>query len=300
MLRGAVLTVIATLCFTIMGSLIKATPDVPVGEAVFFRAFFTLPVVVVWLVLTHDLRNGLKVSNRMMHARRALAGCCAMGLGFAGLRFIPLPEATALRFITPVFILIFAALILGERFKIFRLFAVCLGLIGVGIIMWPRMTFDLSDLAFLGVIFTLASAALAGLAQVFVRSMAQTESTAAIAFYFMATAAALSLLTLPFGWVVPTLRDGSLLVCAGIVGGFGQILQTSAFRQAEAGIIAPFTYAAMIWALVIGFIVFDEIPTSATLIGVVFVMSAGSLIVWRERRLGKQATARDKATAKAI
>ncbi len=300
MIKGAFLTILATLCFTIMGSLIKATPNVPVGETVFFRAFFTLPVIFVWLALTHDLKNGLKVQNWKLHVRRALVGCCAMGLGFAGIRFIPLPEATALRFITPVFILVFAAVILGERFKAVRLFAVCLGLIGVAIIMWPRMSFDFSDLAFLGVTFTLASAALAGLAQVFVRSMAKTERTAAIAFYFMSTAAALSLLTIPFGWVVPSKLEFALLVLAGVVGGLGQILQTSAFRLAEAGIIAPFTYAAMIWALIIGFVMFDEVPTSATIIGAALVMFAGSLIVWRERKLGKQATAKDKAAAKAI
>lgn len=194
-----------------------------------------------------------------------------MGLGFAGLRFIPLPEATALRFITPVFILIFAAFLLGERFKVFRLFAVCVGLIGVSIIMWPSMSFDLTDLAFVGVICTLASATLARLAQVVVRSMSKRKPPRQLRFT---------------SW-------RRLLACRCSrchLDGWYRREKRPCYR------LVP----ALLGALVIGFVVFEEIPTSATLFGAALVMCAGSLIVWRERMLGKNATAKGKAAAKAI
>ena len=171
-----------------------------------------------------------------------------MGLGFTGLKLLPLPEVTAIRFAGPIFVVIFAALILGERIKLIRLSAVGVGLIGVLIVMWPRLQFEGGDAALLGVIVTLGSAGLAALAQVFIKSMAGKEKTAAIVFYFSMTATLLSLLTAPFGWVRPVGLEWVWLVGAGLIGGLGQILLTSSYRFADASVLAPFTYVTMIWS----------------------------------------------------
>jgi drug/metabolite transporter (DMT)-like permease len=124
--------------------------------------------------------------------------------------------------------------------------------------------------------------------------MAGTEKTAAIVFYFSLTASCLSLLTLPFGWVWPTGLEWALLIGAGLVGGLGQIFLTASYRYAEAGVLAPFTYVSMIWALAIGYFVFNEVPTLAMLLGAALVISAGVAIVLRERQLGMQRTAERK------
>ena len=105
-------------------------------------------------------------------------------------------------------------------------------------------------------------------------------------FYFSLSSSLLALLTIPFGWVVPTPLEMALLVSCGLLGGVGQILLTSSYREADASLVAPFDYASMLFALLIGYFAFDEVPTRAMLIGAGLVITAGILIIWRERRLG--------------
>ena len=280
--------------FSAMASFIKAADRIPAGEAVFFRSFCALPLIVLWLWWRSELSNGLKTTNWRNHAVRGFAGTAAMGLGFIGLRLLPLPEVTAIRFATPIFVVIFATILLGEKIRLVRVCAVFVGLVGVIIIMWPRLNFENSDLALYGALVTLASSGLAALAEVFIKTMAGTEKTAAIVFYFSLTASCLSLLTLPFGWVWPTGVEWGFLIGAGLVGGLGQIFLTASYRYAEAGVLAPFTYVSMLWALVIGYFVFDEVPTVAMLLGAALVISAGVAIVLREQKLGMQRTAERK------
>ena len=228
--RGILLMVMAISLFSIMGAFVKAAERIPAGEAVFFRAFCALPVICIWLLMRGELGAGLRVQNWRSHAFRGLAGSMAMGLGFWGLRLLPLPEVTALRFVTPILVLIFAALILGERIRMIRVSAVIVGLAGVMIVMWPRLSFDLGDAALIGVIVTLGSAGMAALSQVFIKTMAATEKTTAIVFWFSSTAATLSLLTIPFGWVMPEGREWLFLIGAGLIGGLGQILVTASYK----------------------------------------------------------------------
>ncbi|MEM1374517.1 MAG: DMT family transporter [Pseudomonadota bacterium] len=296
---GAALISGAMLVFTIMSGLIKAA-EVPAGQAVFFRSLFAMPVIFAWLWRTGHLHDGLRTHRWQSHALRGIVGTSAMGLGFAGLLYLPLPEVTAIRFATPIILVVLAAFMLGERFRFFRLGAVLMGLIGVLIIIWPRLGGSVSDAATLGAILTLGSAALAALAQVFVKGMTGQESTSAIVFYFSLTATLLGLATLPFGWVWPTPGQYGYLIGAGLIGGVGQILLTSSYRFADASALAPFTYSAMVWSLIIGWIWFAEIPTLPMLLGSLIVIAAGSLIVWRERKLGRDETARRKVRAKGL
>ncbi|MEM7296022.1 MAG: hypothetical protein AAF330_05260 [Pseudomonadota bacterium] len=99
-MKGALLIIAAVGLFTLMQAFIKAA-TVPAGQAVFFRSAFAIPLILVWLWMSGHLRDGLKTQEPMNHLIRALAGTCAMGLGFAGLQYLPLPDVTAIRFITP-------------------------------------------------------------------------------------------------------------------------------------------------------------------------------------------------------
>ena len=290
-LRGIGLKVLSVTVFTLMAVCIKAAAsDVPPGQAVFFRSTFAIPVIVLWLVVTGNLRFGLDTSNPMGHLWRGLVGTTAMGLGFTALGLLPLPEVTALGYAAPLLTVIFAAMFLGEQVRIFRLTAVFIGLAGVSIVLAPRLTLTgaetVSKLEAIGAMAALLGAVFAALAQVFVRKLVQTEQTAAIVFYFSLTAAILSLATLPFGWVVPDLRQAGLLVGAGILGGVGQILLTESYRHAETSVIAPFEYVSMVLALGFGYVLFAEVPTGAMLGGAALIVAAGLFIIWREQRLG--------------
>ncbi|WP_136441717.1 DMT family transporter [Pacificoceanicola onchidii] len=287
-LHGIALKLGAVLIFTVMASLIKASSEsVPPGEAVFFRSFFALPVIIGWLAWRGDLKVGLKVKRPMGHVWRGLIGVAAMGTGFTALGLLPLPEVTALGYAAPLLTVLFAALLLGERIRLFRMSAVALGLVGVVVVLWPRLSLDaLDQAAALGVACILISAVLRALAQIHIRRMVATEETAAIVFWFSMTATLFSLLTAPFGWVWPEPVVFAQLVLAGLVGGVAQILLTSSYRHAEAALLAPFDYASILFAILFGYVFFDEVPTVMVLIGSAIVMAAGVLIIWRERQLG--------------
>ena len=299
-LRGIAYKVVSVIVFITMASLIKATtPHVPSGEAVFFRSVFAMPVIVVWLGMRRELATGFRASNPLGHVWRGLVGTIAMGLGFAGLGYLPLPEVTAIGYAAPLLTVIFAAMFLGEDVRAFRITAVALGLIGVLIVVWPRLSITsgdhLSQAQAFGAILVLGGAVFAALAQVFVRKLVMTEKTPAIVFYFSLTATLLSLATLPFGWVIPNATEAALLIGAGLLGGVGQIFLTSSYREADASVVAPFDYASMIFALAIGYFVFAEVPTTTMLIGASVVVLAGCLIIWRERQLGIERAKQRKA-----
>lgn len=290
-LRGIGLKILSVMVFTLMAICIKAAaPHVPPGQAVFFRSFFAIPVILVWLALSGRLPRGLATANPLGHVWRGLVGTGAMALGFAALGLLPLPEATALGYAAPLLTVIFAAMFLGEQVRAFRLAAVAFGLVGVMIVLAPRVTVAPGSgtaAETVGAFAALMGAAFAAMAQVFVRKLVHSEPTSAIVFYFSVTGAVLSLVvTLPFGWVMPSAREAALLVGAGLLGGLGQILLTESYRHAEAGVIAPFEYVSMIFALILGYFVFAEVPTRSMLAGATLIVMAGLFIIWRERRLG--------------
>lgn len=288
-LRGILLKIASVLVFVAMSSLIKVTSDtIPPGEAVFFRSLFAIPVILIWLWWRAELGSGLRTKAPMGHVWRGVVGTASMGFVFAALGLIPLPEATAIGYASPILAVVFAAMFLGEEVRLFRLAAVALGMVGVLIILTPNLGAfeDPTDRQMLGAVTALAGAVCGGLAQVFVRKLVMTEATSAVVFWFMVTAAVLSLVTLPFGWVVPTPGEAALLVMAGLLGGLAQILLTSSYRFADASIVAPFEYASMMFALLIGYVVFNEVPTLVTLGGAALVILAGVMIIWRERQLG--------------
>ncbi|MFN3955757.1 MAG: DMT family transporter [Pararhodobacter sp.] len=297
-LRGILLKICSVLVFIVMASLIKVSAEtVPPGQAVFFRSLFAMPVILAWLAWRHELRKGLQTAQPLGHVWRGLVGTMAMGLGFAGLGLLPLPEVTAIGYAAPLLVVIFAAMFLGEDVRLFRLSAVIVGLVGVLIVLSPRLSLgaDMSHVQALGAVLVLGGAVFAALAQIFVRKLVATESTSAIVFYFSLTATLLSLVTLPFGWVVPSSQVMVLLVLAGLLGGVGQVLLTSSYREADASVVAPFEYVSILFALGIGYWVFDEVPTLTMLGGAAIVVAAGIMIIWRERQLGLERARQRKA-----
>ena len=121
-LRGIAFKLGAVTMFMVMASLIKATSDsVPPGQAVFFRSLFAFPILIGWLAMRGELKTGFRANNPLSHVWRGLFGTCAMSLNFAALGMLPLPDLTAIKFATPLFIVVLAALLLGERVRVFRL-----------------------------------------------------------------------------------------------------------------------------------------------------------------------------------
>ena len=273
-----------------MAAMIKvSTEEVPPGQAVFFRSFFAIPVILLWVWQQGAIRHALVPHNLKGHIWRGLIGTGAMGLTFAGLSVLPLPEVTAIGYATPIVTVLLAALLLGERIRLFRMTAVGLGLLGVMIVIWPRLSLGLDSLqtaAGLGALMVLGASILRALVQIHVRTLVKTEHTQAIVFYFSLTASTLALMTAPFGWVWPSPLAASLLIGSGLIGAVAQILVTASYRFGGAAMLAPFDYTSMIFAAAIGYVIFAEVPTTAIWIGSALVIAAGGLIIWRERQLG--------------
>ncbi len=301
-LRGIVLKILSVVVFMAMASIVKAiSNEIPPGQIVFFRSLFAIPPIVLWLWSRGQFPASLRTQSPLNHVWRSLVGVCGMGLGFLALGLIPLPESVAIGYAAPLLTTIFAAMFLGEPVRLVRLAAVVLGLVGVGLVLAPRIS-TFSDGTTtpdetLGAFAQLIAAVFVALATVFVRKLVQVETTAAIVFYFSAIAAGFGLLTIPFGWVAPTPLTLVLLVLTGVLGGLGQILMTESYRHAETSVIAPFEYTSMLLALGVGYFVFAEVPTGSMLGGATLIVCAGLLIIWRERQLGiRRARARKAMT----
>ena len=293
--NGILLKVISVSFFVLMAALIKESSKmVPAGEAVFFRSFFSLPIIFGWLWLSGQMASGLKVVSFFDHFWRGLVGTVAMAFMFLGLGLLPLPEVTAISYSAPILTVVFAAAILREKVRLIRFTAVFMGFIGVLIILYPRLSVISLEQKFSfearGALYVLLGATFMALAHIFIRKLTKTETASAIVFYFTISSCFWSALTMPFGWVIPNMFTFGILLLAGLLGGFGQIFLTTAYKYSEASMVAPFEYISILFAIVLGYFVFGELPTLTVLVGSLVVISAGILIIWREHRLGVERT----------
>ncbi len=286
-LTGIALKVASTVVFAVMVALIKSVGlAVPPGEAVFFRSFFALLPVLGVLWWRGETGAGLKTSRPFAHIVRSFFGVTAMILWFGGLQRLPLPDALAISYAAPLITVALAAIVLGEIVRYDRWIAVAVGFVGVLVTLSPHLELDhqfSGDSQSIGAMMSFTSALFMALAGIQIRRLTATEPTGAIVVYFSIGSALFALLTLPFGWVIPSPRDTLLLVLAGLLGGIGQLMLTQSYRYAPASTIAPLEYASMLWAMVIGNWFFNEMPGTRVLIGSMIVVGAGLAIVWRAR-----------------
>lgn len=285
-LLGIACKLLATILFAVLFAAIRwLGPNFPIGEMVFFRGTLGAAVVVLAALFTGGPAL-LKTNNIRSHALRSSAGTIAMFCNFAAYTLLPLANATAIGFASPLFVVVMAAFMLSEKVHIYRWSAVIIGFLGVIVIAGPEA--GLSRSALYGALFALGGAGLQGAAMILIRRMSAYEHSITIAFYFMLTSATVSLMTLWFGWQMPTASQTAVLLIAGISGGLGQIFLSFSYRYSEASVLAPFDYAAMIWAVILGYLIFGELPAPQVWAGGVIVIASGLLILWRERILGKQ------------
>ena len=304
MLRGIVLKILSVLVFVVMAALVKrAARDFPVGELVFARSFFALPVILGWLWWQGLLPSGLKTQRAGGHLLRGVVSAGGMIFGFWGLSLLPLPDATAIGFAMPLMVVALAALLLGEEVRIYRWSAVALGFVGVTLMVWEHLSAPAPGAPAanpFGAVIALTAAAFAAFATIQTRRLTATEGTGAIVFYLsvMTTLFGLVSIVLPAlagvvspalaaqSWRAPNLGGMVLLLLIGSLGGVGQLLLTGAARRADASVIAPFDYLSLLFALIIGAVFFGEGASATVLVGAVLVISAGVFVIWREDQLG--------------
>jgi drug/metabolite transporter (DMT)-like permease len=296
-LTGIALKVLSIVIFVAMQACIKAAGQVPAGQIAFFRSFFAFLPILAFLAWRGGVGAAFVTSRPLGHIFRGVIGATSMLLGFFALTRLPLPEAIALNYAQPLLLVIISAVFLGETIRIYRWSAVVIGLIGVFIISWPKLTLFTSGEAMsnqeaLGMTAALVAAAMSAVALLQVRELVRTEKSATVVIWFSLTASVTGLLTIPFGWITPNWQQFALLVGAGICGGIAQILMTESYRHTEASTLAPFEYVSLLLGLLVGYFAFNEVPTIHMVVGGLIVIGAGIFIIWRERKLGIERGAR--------
>jgi drug/metabolite transporter (DMT)-like permease len=278
--------------FTVMSVLVRhLSQEAPVGEVVFFRGLFAIVPVLAIYAWRGQIMAAIKTKEPFGQLLRGLISCVGMFTNFSSLARIPIADVTAIGFASPLITVALAALILKERVRIFRWSAVIVGFIGVIVMLLPHL--DIGRFAVvatatttIGSLLALCSAFTNAAATIQTRRLVRTEKTASIVFYFSLTTAIGGAVTLPFEWYTPSVLHFVELIALGFLGGVGHIFLTESYRYAAASVIAPFDYSSMLWALLLGYWFFGEVPGELVLIGAAIVVAAGLFVIWRERELG--------------
>jgi drug/metabolite transporter (DMT)-like permease len=298
-IKAIALKVISALLFAVMSALVRFLGETyPVGQIVFYRsAFAILPVVLIY-AWRNELAAAVRTLRPLGHVGRGLISICGMFCNFSALARLPIVDATAISFAAPLITVALAAAFLKERVRVYRWSAVIVGFIGILVMLGPH--FDLGSHAgaaatTLGLGFAIGGAFCNAGSVIQTRRLTETETTSSIVFYFSLFCALAGLVTLPLSWLLPELAwraptwpELAALVTVGLCGGLAHILLTESYRWAPASVVAPFDYTAMLWAFLLGYVFFNELPTVFVFIGAAIIAGAGLFVIWRERQLGLQ------------
>jgi drug/metabolite transporter (DMT)-like permease len=282
------LKIISALLFAVMSALVRLMGEVtPVGQLVFFRSLFAIVPVLLIYAYRGELRQAIYTKRPLGQLGRGLLSVGGMYSNFAALTRLPLADVTAIQFASPLITVGLAALILKERVRIYRWSAVFVGFIGVLIMLVPHLDpahyASLASAAAVGAMLAVLSAFINAGTVIQTRRLTRTETTPSIVFYFSLICAIAGAATLPFAWHTPTPSGLAILITLGILGGLAHIFLTESYRFAAASVIAPFDYTSMLWALLLGYWMFGEVPTALIFVGAAIVIAAGLFVLWRER-----------------
>jgi drug/metabolite transporter (DMT)-like permease len=296
-LVGIALVLASIFAFTLMGATVRyLTQTIPLGQVVFARSFVAIIPLLLMLAWQRQLTTALRMENPVGHLTRSLTGAVAMFLNFAALVFLPLAEATAIGFATPLFTVALSALLLGEVVRARRWTAVAVGFFGVLVMIYPNLGGGMRGSGVeLGALLAIAGALAVAIAMTQVRHMSRTETTASLVFYFSIVCSLCGLATIAWGWRVPTPGEFGWMIAMGFLGGIGQLMITESYRHAPASVVAPFAYTGMIYSIAIGYVWFGEVPGTMVLVGAAIVIGAGLFVIWREHRLGLDRTEEKRA-----
>ena len=268
--------------FSIMDLIVKWSSDYPLGEVLFFRGFFGM--VFYFLIIPRERIKNFYITNRPgLHFLRCLFGIIALIAIFIALRNLPLATVVSISFATPIFTTIFSIIFLSEKVGLYRWLAVLVGFVGIIVITQPGLN-TLNIYYIFPIIFCLGLSYVA----IAIRQLSSTEPVWLISFYFSLTITIVSLFTLPFGWVMPNLKNLFLLSLIGVFGGVANLWLSQSYKFSEVSLVTPLKYLGLVFAIVFGFLIWEEVPTIKTIMGAVLVIISSIIIFRREIALKKQ------------
>jgi drug/metabolite transporter (DMT)-like permease len=278
-LRGIVLMLVSTVGFAAMhGAVRHLSTELHPFEIAFFRNIFGLLALAPWF-----LRYGvtpLRTRRLPLHGLRAGLNIVAMLAFFYALSITSLARVTSLSFTAPLFATLLAMLVLGEVVRLRRWVAMLCGFVGTLVILRPGLT-EIDQ----GSLLVLLSAAAWASALTVIKVLSRTDSSVTITCYMVVLMAPISLVPALWVWQWPTGQQLLWLVAIGVVGTLGQLVMTQALKEAETSVVMPFDFFKMIWASLLGFIFFAEVPTLFTWIGAGIIFASTSYIAYREHKV---------------
>ena len=268
--------------FSVMDLIVKWSDSYPLGQVIFFRGFFGL-VLYYFVIPKERLKDFYYTKRPILHFSRCFFGLIALLSIFIALRNLPLATVVSITFAVPIFTTIFSILFLSEKVGFFRWLAVIVGFIGIVVISEPGLS-ALNIYYIFPFIFVLGLSYVA----ISIRQLSSTEPVWLISLYFSVAITLAGLFTIPYGWLMPNLKDLILLSFIGIFGGVANLWLSQSYKFSEVSLVTPLKYLALVFAIIFGYLIWDEIPTIKTLIGATLVIVSSVIIIRREILLKKQ------------
>ena len=268
--------------FSIMDLIVKWSDSYPLGQVLFFRGFFGL--VFYFFIIPRDrLKNFYYTKRAGLHFLRCLFGLIAVISIFIALRNLPFATVVSISFAAPIFTTIFSIFFLSEKVGLYRWLAVIVGFVGIIIITEPGFS-SLNIYFIYPIIFCLGLSYVA----IAIRQLSTTEPIWLIALNFSAAITIASFFTIPFGWVMPDIKDLILLSFIGIFGGVANLWLSQSYKLSEVSLVTPLKYLALVFAIIFGYFIWSEVPKILTLLGASLVIASSLIIFMRENKLKKQ------------
>lgn len=271
-LRGVLTMVMGIALFSVLNAVVKAQSETfPVNQIVFFRnAFAAIPLI--WLLHRSGQWRAFRTARLGPHILLSLLFTLTLFLIFQAYSRLPLADATAIGFSQPLMVFVLASVLALERPNLIGWVAVGVGFIGILIMVRPNGAGPSE-----GYLFAVMGSAVGAVLMLVQRRLAQREPAVVIAFFTLGVSALMTAPSLLLAWVTPTLPEALGLVAMGLASGLCQLITTQAFFHASAALIAPVTYTKMLWAVLIGFVWFGDVPSSQILTGACIVILAAGL-----------------------
>ncbi len=273
--KAAIIMFTGIALFSVLNGVVKdQAMRFPVNQIVFFRNAFALPPLIAILLATGGLHR-LRTRHLRRHATHAATMTASLMLAFAGFNLVPLAEATAISFIRPLIVVALAVPLLSERVTPMSWAAVFVGFAGVLVVVRPGS----GGMTEIGALFSLAAAFIGALNMLQQRSLSLTDHTLSIVIWYMSLSSLLLLPTLFLSWVRPSGAELAGLVGMGLASGVCQYVIMRPLAYAGAAALAPVQYTGLLWSIVIGYLWFGDVPTTATLLGSAVVVAATMLVL---------------------
>ena len=268
--------------FSIMDLIVKWSDTYPLGEVLFFRGFFGV-LFYFFIIPKQRVKNFYYTKRAGLHFLRCVFGLIALIAIFIALRNLPLATVVSISFAAPIFTTIFSIFFLSEKVGFYRWLAVFVGFFGIIIITEPGFS-SLNIYYIYPIIFCLGLSYVA----IAIRQLSRTEPVWLISLNFSGAITIVSLFTIPFGWIMPTVQDFFLLSLIGVFGGVANLWLSQSYKFSEVSLVTPLKYLALVFAIIFGYFIWNEVPTIKTLSGALLVIISSIIIFRREIILKKQ------------